>query len=339
MKKLNVCVIGATGLVGSKILESLEKRKFPIKKLKLLASSRSKGKRIKFKNSYYTVKETKLNEFNGIDLAFFASTSDAASFFAPEAVKLGAVVIDNGSSFRLKKDVPLIVPEVNKEALKKHKAIIANPNCSTIQLVVALKPILDNFGIKKVIVSTYQSVSGWGKEASEELKNQVKSFVKGKKIKFKKEIFPYQIAFNCLPHIDKFTQGYYTKEEFKIIQETKKILSNNKIKITATCVRMPVFVGHSEAVYVETKEKAKRCDVIKVLKKAKGVVVLDNPEKLVYPLPLDVAGKEDVYVGRIREDNEKDKGIWMWVVADNLLKGAATNAVQIGETLIKEILI
>jgi aspartate-semialdehyde dehydrogenase len=338
-KKYNVAVVGATGLVGGEILKVLDERNFPIKKIKLLASSRSAGKKIKFKNEIIKVEETKSSSFKGLDIALFSSSEAAAGVFASDAVKSGCVVIDNSNTFRMNPDVPLVVPEVNPHALKKHKGIIANPNCSTIQMVVVLKPIHNVAKIKRVVVSTYQSVSGWGKEAVEQLWKEINLIMKNRKklICSLKEgrVLPSQIAFNVIPQIDKFTENSYTKEEMKMVNETKKIMEDD-ILVSATCVRVPVVIGHSEAVNIETEKKLTKNDVIEILRKSENIVVIDNIENQEYPMPVNIAGKEKVYVGRIREDETLKYGINLWIVADNLRKGAATNAVQIAEEMIKQ---
>lgn len=341
-KKYNVAVVGATGLVGKEILKVLQQRNFPIKKLKLLASARSKGKKIKFKNEIIEVEETKNSSFKGIDIALFSSSEAAAGIFAPDAVKRGCIVIDNSNTFRMNPDVPLVVPEVNPHALKNHKGIIANPNCSTIQMVVVLKPIHDAAKIKRVVVSTYQSVSGWGKEAVEQLWKEINYILKNKKnliCNLKKGVvLPHQIAFNVIPQIDKFTENFYTKEEMKMVNETKKIMEED-IPVSATCVRVPVVIGHSEAVNIEIEKKLTKNDVIEILKKAQNIVIVDEVENQKYPMPVNIAGKDEVFVGRIREDETLQYGINLWIVADNLRKGAATNAVQIAEEMIRQNLI
>lgn len=336
MKELNIAVVGATGLVGTTILEVLETTSLKIKSLKLLASARSVGKKLNFKGEELEVKETKNEEFTGMDLALFASTDAAASVFGPEATKQGCTVIDNGSTFRMQEGIPLVVPEVNMHTIKKEDKLIANPNCSTIQMVVALKPILDAVGLRKVIVSSYQSVSGWGKEAVEELTKQTNAKLNNQKIEITPGIFAHQIAFNCLPHIDKFTENGYTKEELKMINETRKILNVAALPITATCVRVPVYVGHSEAVVVETEKKISAKETRKLLAEAPGIIIIDNPEKNEYPLAINCEKKREVFVGRIREDSCFENGISLWIVADNLYKGAAANAVQIAEEMAKE---
>ncbi|ABB15735.1 aspartate-semialdehyde dehydrogenase [Carboxydothermus hydrogenoformans] len=328
----NVVVIGATGAVGGEILKILEERNFPVKELRLGATSRSAGKEVVFRGETYKVLETTPEIFDGMDIALFAGGS-ASKEFARIAAAKGVTVIDNSSAFRLEPDVPLVVPEVNPEDVKWHKGIIANPNCSTIQMVVALKPLHDYGKIKRVVVSTYQAVSGAGIEAIEELKQQVKAYLNGEEAV--PNVFPYPIAFNLIPHIDVFQDMYYTKEEWKMVLETQKIMHDPEIKVTATTVRVPVFRSHSESINIETEIKITREKAIELLKKAPGVKVIDNPEEKLYPMPLYASDQDEVFVGRIREDNTISNGLNLWVVADQLRKGAATNAVQIAELLIK----
>ncbi|SNR88337.1 aspartate-semialdehyde dehydrogenase [Desulfurobacterium atlanticum] len=334
----NVAVVGATGAVGKEMIKILEERNFPVKNLKLLASARSAGKKLLFKGEEITVEELKPESFEGIDIALFSAGGDRSKQFAPEAVKRGAVVIDNSSAFRMDKDVPLVVPEVNPEDVKWHKGIIANPNCSTIQMVVVLKPLYDLSKIKRVVVSTYQAVSGAGAEAIEELKKQTGAILNEKEPPAPHKI-PKQIAFNCVPQIDVFFEDGYTKEEHKMVNETKKIMHDESIKVSATCVRVPVFIGHSESVNVEFEKPVSVETAMEALKKAPGVSVVDDFKNGIYPTPVDVAGKDDVLVGRIRKDDTIDNGLNLWIVGDNLRKGAALNAVQIAEILIQENLI
>lgn len=332
MTRYNVAVVGATGAVGQELLKILEERNFPVNELKPLATERSAGKKIKFQGKEYTVENTTAEAFDGVRIALFAGGS-ASKDFARAAAAKGAVVIDNSSAFRMEPDVPLVVPEVNPEDVKEHKGIIANPNCSTIQMVVALKPIHDAAKIKRVVVSTYQAVSGAGKEAIDELDAQVKALAHGKDLEI--NVFPYQIAFNLIPHIDVFADMDYTKEEWKMVNETKKIMHDDSIEVTATTVRVPVFRSHSESVNIETERKLTAAEAREVLAKAPGIVVMDNPGKKEYPMPLYTSDRDEVFVGRIREDNSIPKGLNMWVVADQLRKGAATNAVQIAELVVK----
>ncbi len=332
MKRFNVAVVGATGAVGQELLKILLERDFPVSDLKLLATERSAGKKIEFKGKEYTVEPTTPEAFAGVDIALFAGGS-ASKDFAREAAKRGAVVVDNSSAFRMDPEVPLVVPEVNPEDVKLHKGIIANPNCSTIIMVVALKPIHDAARIKRVVVSTYQAVSGAGKEAIDELAEQVKLLAEGKQAV--PQVFPYQIAYNLIPHIDVFADLDYTKEEWKMVNETKKIMHDDSIQITATTVRVPVFRSHSESVNIETERKLSAAEARELLARAPGVIVQDNPEKKEYPMPLYTSDKDEVFVGRIREDNSLANGLNLWVVADQLRKGAATNAVQIAELAVK----
>ncbi len=336
MKKCNVAVVGATGVVGREILKIVAERKFPFGELKLLASKRSAGMRTSFKDKEYIIEETKPDSFENIDIALFASAEAASEIFASEAVKRGAVVIDNSSTFRMNPEVPLVVPEVNPEDISWHKGIIANPNCSTIQLVVVLKPLHDVAKIKRLVIATYQSVSGWGREAMAELNQQTRDIIAGLVPTIRREILPYQIAFSVIPQIDKFLEDGYTKEEMKMVNETKKIMKDDNIKVTATCVRVPVLVSHCEAVNIEMEKKLSVHQAKEILSKTPGVEVVDDPGELRYPLPTVAAGKDPCYVGRIREDNTVPCGLNLWIVSDNLRKGAALNAVQIAELLIKK---
>jgi aspartate-semialdehyde dehydrogenase len=339
-KGFHVAVVGATGAVGQQILKTLEERNFPMKSLTLLSSARSAGKTVSFRGEDVTVQEAKPESFDGIDIALFSAGGSVSKELAPEAAKRGAVVIDNTSAFRMDPEVPLVVPEVNKEDLRDHKGIIANPNCSTIQMLVALEPIRAAYGLKKVIVSTYQAVSGAGAQAVEELYSQTKAIVNNES--FEPKILPvgsdkkhYQIAFNAIPQIDKFEDNGFTFEEMKMINETKKIMHLDSLPVAATCVRLPIAIGHSESLYFETEKGAlTAADIQNLLKDAPGIVLQDNPAEQVYPMPANCVGKNDVFVGRIRKDLDADNGFHMWVVSDNLLKGAAWNSVQIAETLI-----
>ncbi|MFG6118302.1 aspartate-semialdehyde dehydrogenase [Thalassobacillus sp. B23F22_16] len=339
-KQYNVAVVGATGAVGQKMIETLADRDFPIKSLKLLSSSRSAGKKISYKGEEITVEEAKPESFEGIDIALFSAGGSISKKLAPEAVKRGAVVVDNTSAYRMDPEVPLVVPEVNKEDIKEHKGIIANPNCSTIQMVAALEPIKDAYGLTRVIVSTYQAVSGSGTEAIEELREQSQSFLNGEEMKA--EILPvkgdekhYPIAFNALPQIDSFEENGYTFEEMKMINETKKIMHAEDLSVAATCVRLPIFTSHAESVYIETeKEGLSVEDLHQSLKNAPGIVLEDEPATQTYPTPLSAAEKRDVFVGRVRKDLDQPNGFHLWIVSDNLLKGAAWNSVQIAEQLV-----
>ncbi len=332
-----VAIVGATGAVGEEMRKILEERNFPVSSLKLLASYRSKGKRLNFKSEEISVGELNETSFKNVDMALFSAGASISREFAPLAAKNDCIVIDNSSAFRMEKDVPLVVPEVNPEDLKNHQGIIANPNCSTIQMVVVLKPLHDNFKLKRVVVTTFQSVSGTGKKAIQELYEQSKDFLEGKPLK--KNVYPHQIAFNILPHIDVFLENAYTKEEMKMVNETRKIMHLPELKITATCARVPVFVSHSESVNIETEKEISVEKAREILSSAPGIKVEDNPSKNLYPLPIRAAGKDYTYVGRIRKDESIENGLNLWIVSDNLRKGAALNAVQIGETLIQKGLI
>jgi aspartate-semialdehyde dehydrogenase len=338
MKEYTVAVAGATGAVGNEMITTLEQRKFPVKKLKLLASSRSVGKTMTFRGEEIEVEELTENSFKGVDIGLFSPGGSVSLKFAPIAAASGCVVIDNTSAFRMEKDIPLVVPEVNEHAIKDYKkrGIIANPNCSTIQMVVVLKPLHDAAKIKRVVVSTYQAVSGTGKKAIHELEQQVLAIYGNKKIET--NVYPYQIAFNCLPQIDSFIENGYTKEEMKMVNETKKIMEDDSIMVTATTVRVPVFYGHSESVNIEFEKAITPDEAREILRKAPGVIVVDDPSKKLYPLAIDAAGKDDTFVGRIRTDESIAHGLNMWIVADNIRKGAALNAVQIAEVLIKKYL-
>ncbi|MCU0580118.1 MAG: aspartate-semialdehyde dehydrogenase [Desulfobacterota bacterium] len=329
----NVAVAGATGAVGNQMIQCLEERNFPIKNLKLLASARSVGKTLNFKGTPYAVEEMTEQSFAGVDIALFSAGASTSLKFAPAAVQAGAVVVDNSSAYRMEPHIPLVVPEVNPHQIVSTPGIIANPNCSTIQMVVALKPIHDRARITRIVVSTYQAVSGTGQKAVMELQGQIKDLLAGKEPEIK--VYPYQIAYNCLPHIDVFLDNDYTKEEMKMVHETRKILEDDSIRVAATTVRVPVYYGHSEAVHVETESKITAREVRDLLREAPGVVVVDDVAAKQYPMPLMAAGKDEVFVGRIREDISTDKGIVLWVVADNIRKGAATNAVQIAEKVIE----
>ena len=330
-----VAVVGATGAVGNEMIAILEQRNFPAVKLRLFASERSKGKALDFKGKPVNIEVLAEDVFDGIDIALFSAGGDRSRQFAPAAAKAGCVVIDNSSAWRMDPQVPLVVPEVNPNDIKLHKGIIANPNCSTIQMLVVLKPIHDAATIKRVVVTTFQSVSGTGKKAMDELMQQTTDL-----LNFKKPnpiVYPHQIAFNCLPHIDQFLDNGYTKEEIKMVNETKKILGDDSVKVTATTVRVPVFRAHAEAINIETEKKLSADAARAVLSAAPGIIVYDAPEKNIYPLPTLSDGKDDVYVGRVRDDDTVENGLNLWIAADNLRKGAALNAVQIAETLIKQI--
>ena len=340
-KQFHVAVVGATGAVGQQMIETLQKRNFPIGEISLLSSSRSAGKEIEFNGEKVIVQEARPESFEGVDIALFSAGGSISKKLAPEAVKRGAIVVDNTSAFRMDENVPLVVPEVNESDLHGHNGIIANPNCSTIQMVAALEPIREAFGLKKVVVSTYQAVSGAGAAAIEELHTQTEAILNNEAPKA--EILPvkgaekhYQIAFNAIPQIDVFTENGFTYEEMKMINETKKIMHMPELKVSATCVRLPIAVGHSESVYIEIDQEGVTAEQIqKLLSNAPGIVLQDNPSEQVYPMPADCVGKNDVFVGRIRKDLDEDKGFHMWIVSDNLLKGAAWNSVQIAESLVR----
>ncbi len=335
-KKYNVAIAGATGAVGGAMLDVLNRRDFPINELRLLASERSVGKKINFRGKEIAVQLLSKDAFEGIDIALFSAGATRSLDFAPAAAKAGAVVVDNSSAYRMDPEIPLVVPEVNPQAIAEFKnhGIIANPNCSTIQMMVALKPILDKVGIKRLVISTYQAVSGSGAEAIAELDAQVKDYAAGNEMKA--SVYPHQIAFNCLPHIDTFLENGYTKEEMKMVNETRKIFGDDSIAITATAVRVPVFYGHSESVNIETNEKITVAEVKALLANAPGVKLTDDLQSNTYPLATDCEGEFDTLVGRIREDESIENGINMWIVSDNILKGAALNTVQIAEAYIQE---
>ena len=332
-EKYVVAVVGATGAVGNEMVATLDERNFPVGRLRLFASERSEGKTLQFEGSEIPVETLKEDSFKGIDIALFSAGAERSKIWAPIAARSGCVVVDNSSQWRMDPKVPLVVPEVNSHDLKWHKGIIANPNCSTIQMVVVLKPIHDVARIRRVVVTTFQSVSGTGKKAMDELLQQTTDLLNFREVKC--NVYPHQIAFNCLPHIDKFLENGYTKEEMKMVDETKKIMGDDSIRVTATTVRVPVFRGHSESINIETEKKMSANEAREVLSAAPGIVVFDAPEKNVYPLAIQVAGKDETYVGRIREDESIHNGLNLWIVADNLRKGAALNAVQIAEKLLE----
>ncbi len=332
-----VGVVGATGAVGREMLKILESRSFPAAEIKALASSRSAGERLSFQNKELLVEELTEDSFQNLDLALFSAGGDTSKKFAPIAAESGCVVVDNSSAWRMDPEVPLVVPEVNPHHLARHKNIIANPNCSTIQMVVVLKPLHDAATIKRVVVSTYQAVSGSGQKAVQELESQVRALFNMQEVEC--NVYPHQIAFNCLPHIDDFQDNDYSKEEMKMVNETKKIMDDDSIKVTATTVRVPVFYGHSEAVNVETAKKITAKEARVMLSQAPGIRVLDNPREKIYPMAIEAAGEDETFVGRIREDNTVDNGLDLWIVADNIRKGAALNTVQIAEELLRQNLI
>lgn len=333
MKKYNVAVVGALGAVGMEMIKTLSQRNFPINELKPLDISSNKGKEILYDGKKVFVQEACEGAFKDVDIALFSAGADASMILAPIAVKEGSVVIDNSSAWRMDNETPLVVPEVNPEDLEWNKGLIANPNCSTIQMLVALKPIHDRYSIKRIVVSTYQAVSGSGQKAIDELNRQIRDYVSEKEMS--SSVYPHQIAFNALPQIDVFLDNGYTKEEMKMVNETKKILDEN-INVSATTVRVPVFRSHSESVNIETEKPIEPEDVIELLKTAPGVEVMDDVKTLTYPLAVYAEGKDNVFVGRIRKDFTVENGLNMWVVSDNLRKGAALNAVQIAETLVQK---
>src|SRR5210317_391188 len=332
----HVAVAGATGAVGNEMLRILEEQEFPVASLKLLASSRSAGKTLDFRGESLHVEELHDDSFEGVDIALFSAGAAASRQFAPAAAESGCVVIDNSSGWRMDPEVPLVVPEVNPHAVAdyRNKGIIANPNCSTIQMVVVLKPIYDAAGIERVVVSTYQAVSGTGKNAMEELTEQTRNLLTFQEVTA--EVYPHRIAFNCFPHIGSFLENGYTEEEMKMVHETHKIMEDPNIRVSATTVRIPVFYGHSEAVNIQTKRKLSAKEARVLLFQAPGVRVMDNPDERIYPMPSEAAGTNDTLVGRIREDISIENGLDLWIVADNIRKGAALNTVQIAELLIKE---
>ena len=334
MNKYKMAVVGCTGGVGRMMLKVLEEENLPISEYCLFASKKSAGKKIKFKDQEYIVQELTESSFDsGFDFAIFSAGGSTAEKYAPIAAKKGCIVVDNSSAFRMDKDVPLVVPEVNKEALKDHKGIISNPNCSTIQAVLALAPLDEAYKIKRVVYSTYQAVSGAGKNGITDLENGIKNY--NSNITYELQKFPYPIFDNCLPHIDIFLENGYTKEEEKLIRETRKILRRPKLPVTATAVRVPVFNCHGESINIEFENIYEINEVIDILKSAPGIIVKDDIENIEYPLATEVSGHNEVYVGRIRRDFSLKSGLNLWVVGDNIRKGAATNAIQIVEELIK----
>lgn len=335
-KMFNVAVVGATGAVGEQIVKLLAARNFPIQSLKLLSSSRSAGKKIDFKGQTITVEEATPDSFKGVDIALFSAGGDISRALVPHAIAHGTVCIDNTNAYRMDEDTPLVVPEVNLEQISEHKGIIANPNCSTIQMVATLKPLHDRYGVSRVIVSTYQAVSGAGSDAIDEMLRQTREVLGGQETN--PDVLPvsslpvkHQIAFNVIPQIDKFQENGFTLEEMKMVNETKKIMNDDAIEVTATCVRVPVVYGHSESVYVELKQDYDLGEVKALLADAPGITVIDDPDNQLYPLATDAAGKPDVFVGRIRRDLANPRALNLWIVSDNLIKGAAWNAVQIAE--------
>ena len=329
----HVAVVGATGAVGRAMISILEERDFPVGELTLLASSRSAGQRLRFKDKEVEVRELKEDSFAGVDVALFSAGGGISKQFAPRAVEAGCVVIDNSSAWRMEPDIPLVVPEINAQAIGERPGIIANPNCSTIQMVMVLKPLHDRFGVRRVVVSTYQSVSGSGQKAIDELIQQTRDLLAGQVPQCR--VYPHQIGFNCLPHIDVFLDNGYSKEEMKMVNETRKILGDDRIEVSPTTVRVPVLYSHSESLHVECERDWDLEEVRECLAAFPGVQVVDAPEKNEYPLAIDAAGRDAVMVGRIRRDLSHPRALNLWVVADNLRKGAALNAVQIAEVLLR----
>ena len=335
-RKFNVAIVGATGAVGEAMLEILEQRDFPVNELHLLASSRSAGTKLLFRGKQITVQDLEEFDFTGVDIGLFSPGASVSRVYAPKAAAAGCVVIDNTSEFRYDDDIPLVIPEVNPDAIAdyKNRGIIANPNCSTIQMLVALKPIYDAVGIERLNVCTYQAVSGTGKDAIEELATQTANLLNAKQVETK--VYPKQIAFNVLPHIDVFCENGYTKEEMKMVWETRKIMGDDSIEVNPTAVRVPVFYGHSEAIHLETRDKITADQAREILSKAPGIQVMDEHEDGGYPTAVtEASGTDPVYVGRIREDISHPRGLNMWVVSDNVRKGAALNSVEIAENFVK----
>ena len=333
MEGFHVAIVGATGLVGREFIKVLEQRNFPMRSIRLLASDRSAGTKLYVKHEQMEVKETTAHSFEEVDIALFSAGAEISNHFSPIAARAGAVVVDNSSAFRMDPNVPLVVPEVNAEDIKEHKGIIANPNCSTIQMVVAIYPLHKVDPIKRIIVDSYQSASGIGSAAMEELVDQSKLALEGREVV--PHLFPHQIAFNVLPEIDLFLDNAYTKEEWKMVEETQKIMHAPEIAISATCVRVPVSIGHSEAIHIELTKPMSPQEARQILAEAPGVRVQDDPGISLYPHPWSAAGTDDVFVGRIRKDSSHERGLVMWVVSDNIRKGAALNTVQIAETMIE----
>lgn len=333
MEGFHVAIVGATGLVGREFIKVLEQRNFPMRSIRLLASDRSAGTKLYVKHEQVEVEETTAHSFEEVDIALFSAGAEISSHFSPIAARAGAVVVDNSSAFRMDTNVPLVVPEVNAEDIKEHKGIIANPNCSTIQMVVAIYPLHKVDPIKRIIVDSYQSASGIGSAAMEELIDQSKLALEGREVV--PHLFPHQIAFNVLPEIDLFMDNAYTKEEWKMVEETQKIMHAPEIAISATCVRVPVSIGHSEALHIEFSRPMSAQEARQILAEAPGVRVQDDPGISLYPHPWSAAGTDDVFVGRIRKDASHERGLAMWVVSDNIRKGAALNTVQIAETMIE----
>ncbi len=339
MGNINLAVVGGTGAVGRTLLEILEEGKLnlPVNQLRIFASKRSAGTRLQCRGVDHIVEEASEDKFAEVDLAIFSAGGSISKALAPKIAESGTLVIDNSSAFRMEEAVPLVAAGVNDEDAKAHQGIIANPNCSTIQMVGALKPVYDQVGINRIVVSTYQAVSGTGYDAMEELKDQTRAYLAGEDLT--SEVYPHQIAFNMLPHLDDFDESGYTKEELKMINETKKIFHDHELGVTATTVRVPVFIGHSESVNLATEHKITAGEVRELLENAPGIILEDEPKNNAYPMPVNCAGKDEIFVGRIREDHSIENGINMWVVSDNLRKGAAFNAAQITEYVIENKLV
>src|SRR5699024_8961099 len=344
-KSYNIAIVGATGAVGQNIITFMEENPFSIGDIKLLSSKRSAGTKVNVNGKELIVEEAQETSFEGVDIAFFSAGGSVSEALIPAAIKSGAIAIDNTSAFRMDKDVPLVVPEVNADHLQKNTGLIANPNCSTIQMVAALKPVQEKLGLNKIIVSTYQAVSGAGLAAEEELVKQSEQFLQDEEMTA--EVLPaggdkkhYPIAFNALPQIDLFEENGYTKEEMKMINETKKIMVDDNLKVAATCVRLPIFTSHAESVYVEIDSAGVSADEFKeIIAKGEGIILQDDPSTQSYPTPLSAANKKEVFVGRVRKDLDNDKGFHLWIVSDNLVKGAAWNTVQIAQSLVEQNLI
>jgi len=334
VREYKVGVLGASGAVGREVIDCLETRGFPYSEIRALASERSAGVRLDFAGGDLTVAAVTPESFQGLDLAIFSAGAEVSREYAPIAARCGCPVVDNSSCWRQDDRVPLVVPEVNPRALHGHRGIIANPNCSTIQMLVALKPIYDAAGIRRIVAATYQAVSGTGRQAIEELSDQTRQLYNLQEVS--RKVYPHRIAFNCLPQIDAFTENGYTREEMKMVNETRKIFGDDRIMVSATCVRVPVFYGHSEAVWIETDRPIKPEAARELMRRAPGILVVDEPEAGRYPMPIDAAGRDEVFVGRVRADLSCENGLTMWIVADNIRKGAATNAVEIAELLIRD---
>lgn len=333
-REYKVGVLGASGAVGREVLNCLEDRGFPFSEVRALASERSAGSKLEFNGGEITVHKVTPDSFKDLDLAIFSAGASVSREYAPIAAKSGCPVVDNSSCWRQDVRVPLVIPEVNARVLYEHKGIIANPNCSTIQMLVALKPIYDAVGIRRIVVSTYQAVSGTGQKAIEELAGQTRQIFSCQEVT--RSVYPHRIAFNCIPHIDSFTDNGYTKEELKMLNETRKIFGDENIRVSATCVRVPVFYGHSEAIWIETARHIEAAAARELMTRAPGILMVDNPEANQYPMAIEAAGRDEVFVGRVRADISCENGLTMWVVSDNLRKGAATNAVEIAEQLIRD---